>query len=151
MENITQEQFSTILNCKEDIYNLDIQTMEWYKIYNEIINFYKDNNKFELYDYNNVFYFLNIFINWAKIKIDNEINKYNNIQISKDCVIKMLINVGLNLTNICSKTIIYEYYNQNYKVFKEFNIKNFNNIKNTTIFLEKYPVCLEDCVLKLNT
>ncbi|HAT4231871.1 TPA: type 2 lantipeptide synthetase LanM, partial [Clostridium perfringens] len=148
LENITQEQFSTILNCKEDIYNLDIQTMEWYKIYNEIINFYKDNNKFELYDYNNVFYFLNIFINWAKIKIDNEINKYNNIQISKDCVIKMLINVGLNLTNICSKTIIYEYYNQNYKVFKEFNIKNFNNIKNTTIFLEKYPVMLRRLCIK---
>ena len=71
----------------------------------EQVTFYFDNNKFELYDYNNVFYFLNIFINWAKIKIDNEIKSLNDDQrnilfndknyISIDTQLKILVQEAL--------------------------------------------------------
>lgn len=146
LENIKLEQFSTVLECQENVYNLNIKDMEWYKIYNEIMSLY--DNKFELYDNGSIFYFLNIFINWAKVKIDSKIKKYKNIQISENCIDNILINIGLNLTNICSKTIVYEYYNQDYKVFKEFNVKNFNDKKNIEIFLEKYPVMLRRLCVK---
>lgn len=148
LENMTLVQFATILNCNVDMYDLDIKTMEWHKIYIEMLSLNKNNNKFELYANDSVFYMLNMFVNWAKVKVEDNIYKYKNIKISSDCINIIIKNIGINLTNICSKTIIYEYYDQKHNIFKKFNIENFSEEECIKSFLEKYPVMLRRLCIK---
>ncbi|WP_234124280.1 type 2 lanthipeptide synthetase LanM [Clostridium hydrogenum] len=148
IENITLQQFATIIG-RENLDNKEISPAEWYKIYKEIIQQYSGSKSFDFYNEESIMYFLNSMIYWSKIQIEQQICKYNNIKISQDIVSIILNNIGTNLFNIASKTIVYEYYNQEEKSFKSYNVNNFKNVEDLQKFFEKYPVIAKRLVVKV--
>lgn len=148
IENITLQQFATIVS-KEDIDIKEINSDGWYDTYKNIIKQYHSSKNFDFYNEESIMYFLNSMIYWCKIKIEKQIYTYKNIKVSEDIINIVLNNIGTNLFNIACKTVVYEYYNQEEKSFKNYNINNFKKVEDLENFFEKYPVIAKRLTVKV--
>ncbi|PJI09179.1 MULTISPECIES: type 2 lanthipeptide synthetase LanM family protein [Clostridium] len=150
IEGINLQEFASVLN-KNNI-SIDykkISSTKWYELYKNIIQQYSKSDNFNFYNEESIMYFLNIMIYWCKVQMMQQISKYNNIKIHQDIVNIVLNSIGTNLFNVASKTVIYEYYNQEEKNFRDYNLSNFKNIKGIENFFSKYPVIAKRLVTKV--
>ncbi|NOW89138.1 lantibiotic modifying enzyme [Clostridium beijerinckii] len=148
LEGIDFEKFATIVSEKE-IDNQEVSYAKWYELYKNIISEYSNVQNYNFYNEESIMYFLNAFIYWCNVQLNKEICKYNNIKIHSNQIDGILSNIGKNLFNICSKTIVYEYYNQEKQNFKFYNVSNFKNVSDLQKFFAKYPVMLRRLVVKV--
>ena len=152
IENLSTKKFLSILiNNKIDLnekYIYENTKIDWYETYKEIIKNYKG-KEFNLFKEDSILYFSNIFMYWCNIKLQKQICNYKNLIITDSIIKKILINIGENLFNISSKTLIYEYYNQGEKSFAHYNLNNFKTVDGIERFFIKYPVMVKRLVIKI--